>query len=375
MKTSLATILVLIGTGGLTVRDAMAQLPASAAASAAASAPATSAALQADLAKGLAWPVVAIVIAFVFYRPLTLFMSDLGSRITKFSIFKVELELVPASAAIPTPLLDDIRTVAQAADINDSTNMMLEQVQSGTRADYVLVKLGAGTEWLTSRLYIAIVMTERMRGVKACVFVERGANTERSFVAVASVSQLRWALAKRYPWLEAAWLQGQVSLYPTSPPVPPDTIWQLNPRQMAVVGSPVTTDTGGFTSDQARFLAGNFLRSLQRDVLPVPTQSPDGPAQSPDDREWVTRKSTQERAAWVTRELLAELLPMSAFDAWAPGMRDAPRARLTRAVLRRAGPFIALVEGDREFSRLTNRQALLEEIAAKLGEEPEEAPR
>jgi hypothetical protein len=66
---------------------------------------------------------------------------------------------------------------------------------------------------------------------------------------------------------------------------------------------------------------------------------------------------------------------MSAFDAWAPGMRDVPRTRLTRAVLRRIGPFIALLEGDREFSRLTNRQALLEEIAAKFGEEPEDAAR
>ena len=87
------------------------------------------------------------------------------------------------------------------------------------------------------------------------------------------------------------------------------------------------------------------------------------------------RGTTQERAAWVTRELLGSLLPQSAFDAWAQGMRDAPRAQRTRAVLRGAAPFIALVEGDHEFSRLANRQALLEEIAATLGEEPEEAAR
>ena len=74
----------------------------------------------------------------------------------------------------------------------------------------------------------------------------------------------------------------------------------------------------------------------------------------------------------MTRELLGSLLPQSAFDAWADGMRDAPRARRTRAVLRGAAPFIALLEGDREFSRLVNRQALLEEIASSLGEEPEE---
>ena len=87
--------------------------------------------------------------------------------------------------------------------------------------------------------------------------------------------------------------------------------------------------------------------------------------------DWVTLKcGKQERATWVTHELLGSLLPQSAFDAWANGMRDAPRAQRTRAVLRTAAPFVALLDGDREFSRLVNRQALLEEIAASLGEEP-----
>ena len=36
------------------------------------------------------------------------------------------------------------------------------------------------------------------------------------------------------------------------------------------------------------------------------------------------------------------------------------------------GSCKVLLEGDREFSRLVNRQALLEEIATSLGEEPEE---
>ena len=50
-------------------------------------------------------------------------------------------------------------------------------------------------------------------------------------------------------------------------------------------------------------------------------------------------------------------------------------AKLVRKTMGRvcAAPFIALLEGDREFSRLVNRQALLEEIATSLGEEPEEA--
>jgi hypothetical protein len=81
--------------------------------------------------------------------------------------------------------------------------------------------------------------------------------------------------------------------------------------------------------------------------------------------------TAEERATWVTRELLAELLPSDAFRSWTDELRDAPRPKRTRAVLRRVGPFVALTEGDRTFVRLLNRKALLEGIAASLGEEPE----
>jgi hypothetical protein len=104
-------------------------------------------------------------------------------------------------------------------------------------------------------------------------------------------------------------------------------------------------------------------------MMPAP-----GPAPPPSPPGWVTLgQSIWERASWVTRELLAELLPADAFGTWTDAYRDAPAARRTRAVLRRPAPFVALVEGEREFMRLVNRRVLLEEIAASLGEEPEPA--
>lgn len=322
-----------------------------------------------EFVKAVAWPLTALLIAAVFRRPIALFVSAIGSRITKLSLFKVELTLVPATAATTTPLLDDIRTATNSATISDSTRTMLEQVQSGTPADFAVVALGDGKEWLTSRLYIAAVMMARMRGLKVFVFVERAPNTEQRLVAVASVGQLRWGLARRYPWLEAAWGRVELSLFPpnypaNAPVLPAGAQWLPDPGTLSMPQPVIQSDTGALDPWQARQCVSGFIDSLQR-------QYPPGPA--PSDAEWVTlRDTTQERAAWVTRELLASLLPQEAFNTWAYALRDKPRPQRTRAVLRRPGAFVALVEGDREFVRLANRQALLEEIAAALGEEPED---
>jgi len=109
------------------------------------------------------------------------------------------------------------------------------------------------------------------------------------------------------------------------------------------------SDTGGLEAWPAHQLVSGLTESLRRHSVPP------APPQPLNDGEWVALEETiQERAARVIRELLGSLLPR-AFDAWAQGMRDAPRAKRTRAVLRGSAPFVALAEGDREFSRLLKR--------------------
>ena len=41
-----------------------------------------------ELAKALAWPIVALLIAAHFRRPISVFLNVIGRRITKFSIVK-----------------------------------------------------------------------------------------------------------------------------------------------------------------------------------------------------------------------------------------------------------------------------------------------
>jgi len=178
-----------------------------------------------------------------------------------------------SAAVAANPYVDVVRAlawpiaVASSAEMNDSERLMLEQVQIGAPADYAVIGLGEGKEWLTSRLYIAAVMMERMRGLQTFVMVEQCATADRRFVAVASVRQLRWALARRYPWLEAAWTRASISVFPAYGPVgqalPQGAAWLPDPRTLPVYEPLITSDQGAFAPSSARLVVSRFLEFVQ----------------------------------------------------------------------------------------------------------------
>lgn len=328
------------------------------------------------LVSALAWPVAAIIMAVAFRRPLGDFLRGLATRVTKLSVFKVELELAAAvpSAAV-SPLLDDIRSATTPAAISDSSRTMLDQAQSTLPAHFAEIDLGSGEAWLTSRLFIAAVMLERMRGAKVFVFLESTPTRRRRFLAVAPLAQVRWSLAQQFPWLEAAWARAYLIVFPPNPPsaieAPKGAAWLPDPRTLSMTPSPIESSSGALSPWQARQVVSQFLTLLQESassstaatVAPAPPQIRMQPSV-------MLGSAMLERASWITRELLETLLPGEAFDLWTDAGRDAPRMRRTRGVLRRP-TFVALVQADREYVRLVNRAVLLEEIAASLGEEPE----
>jgi hypothetical protein len=332
-----------------------------------------------------------------FRNSLGLFFSGLAGRVTKLSAFKVELELATAPSAATGPLLDDIRSATTSAPIADSTRLMLEQAQSTMPADYAVIDLGRGQEWLTSRLFIAAVMLERMRGVKVFVFLETAVAQTRRFVAICTLSEIRWSLACKYPWLETAWLRAYTTtIFPAvTPPgvtVPNGAAWLPDPLKIGPTPSPIKSSTGALEPWMARNIVGQFIQLLQTPAavqspspalpgsvsappipgLPASVSAPVVVQTSLPGDTWVTFASgTQERSAWVSRQMLEAMLPEEAFELWTDEARDAPRVRRTRSVLRRLGPFVALVRGDREYVRLVNRSVLLEELAKWFGEEPD----
>jgi hypothetical protein len=461
------------------------QEPSTALATAAAATP-TPCVPSIEALRALAWPISALVIAILFRRPLAAFVGALGSRVTKLSLFKVELELVPATpaTATSTPLLDDIKTATTSAPISDSSRMMLDQVQTNTPADYAVIDLGTGGEWLTSRLFIAAAMLERMRSLQVMVFQETTASTPRRFLAIAPGHTVRWSLAQRYPHLEAAWARAYIQAFPGAPSPPIFTStgsgrllgncsWRVlplvganrklswaesaiytltaatgagrvewkpdpdeavtgyeiyrssgsdpkfylegtvsdrltttflaglsgastsapvaTPRVLQELGVPalpegavwlpdmqttfqpmITSNTGAMDPLQARQIVARFIDSLQR-----PTTIPYKPASDPlveplrPPAGWTRVGDREERAGFVDAELLRAILPPECFSAWSDAFDDAPRAKRARAVLRRISPFVALTRGDREFVRLVNRKALVEDLVGPLADEPE----
>lgn len=311
-----------------------------------------------EIVKSLSWPLIAVVIALLYRSQLGRFFQAVGERATRLSVFKVELELVTAAPPAATPMLGDIQHAPSSAQLNDSSTELLEQVQGTAAADYVLINLGNGEEWLTTRLFIGVVMLERMRNLKCLVLTENHSATDRRFVAVVTPAQLRWSLAKRFPWLEVAFVRAYAEAQPGAQP---DKL--PDPALVYAQFPLIVSDTGAIQPYTAQQVAKRFIDLVQ---LQQPTAvSVPGIPNVTD--EWTSLSGGRlERATWVTRTLLRQLLPDGAFEAWAVESRTEPRAKRIQAVLHFPGAnFVALVDTDRGFSRLIDRRALLEELAER----------
>ncbi len=302
----------------------------------------------------IAWPAIVLVGLFLYRGALSAFLSGLGSRITKLSVLKVELEFAASATAASGFVLAELKDTSTPAIIYDSAGALLVHVKESNPADYALIDLGYGMEWISSRLFIAAVLLERMRGVRCFVFVESKEDRASRFVALAHPALVRWALAKKYPWLEAAYAKACVqAFFPNQAPPEPHAIDRTS---MAF-----ESERGGLKPDTAAGLARSFLSLLQQPLTsPIPASG-----------DWLQFTQYRERAAWINSIELRALLPKRCFDAHMPEMLDAPRGKRTRAALRRPGEFVALLGDDDEFRQLVDRAVLVEALAKDASEEPD----
>src|SRR4051812_34713380 len=158
----------------------------------------------------IAWPVVLIVAFLTLRDRIPTLVEGVARRVKKLEVAGVSIELAIAKPFEPSwseaPAGLDLRHTATAVQVNDSTAAtFVSQLTDGGSADYAEVNLGAGNEWLTSRLFILSILYARVKGVKAFVFLETSGAARKRYVGWASPQAVRWALAKRYSWLESAY--------------------------------------------------------------------------------------------------------------------------------------------------------------------------
>jgi len=292
------------------------------------------------LLAAVAWPAAVTGAAVMFRKDLPRFLEVLARRATKVSAFHLSIDLATVPEFAPTwsgPNLSDVRQPGPADEFSSAATALFEELKKDEASDYAVVDLGAGDKWLTSRLFIFAIMLHRMRGLRCFVFLETGAGVSRQFIGTCSPVDVRWALARKYPWLEDAFA----------------TAYAATPNRQ------IRSLHGGLESWPATQVVQAFLRQVQTDQASEVSAG-----------EWVQLGSTQawEHAKWLDGSSLTRTLGNALHTAWMPEALDAPAAERTKAALRRGGDYVALLEEGRRFKSLVDRRAVLETLATRAEE-------
>jgi hypothetical protein len=338
----------------------------------------------AALAGALALPLVVLWLFLAYRNSLSKFLDQLPGRLQSVSVAGFSLELATAT---PDPLSSlegvrvDLRHAGTSVDVNDSTlRTFYEQVGAEARMDYAVVDLGAGAEWLSSRLYILAVILSRWRGLRAFVFVHTREGTRRRFLGVCDTDRVRWRLAARWPLLESALAAAELRMW-GHPFVDPD-IGQGPPPQHPLIPAPtgrghVAPPIPGFVDpalgnkqivdDEGRVLsfggpepAADLLRSFLDAVQRPPMATP-----HPQWQPLPSAPTLVEYAIWLTGELLEDVLDDSLDVRFLrlPDVQGWTEAIRLRAVVEHSGDWVALVDDEHAFDRLVDRRSVLEQVA------------
>lgn len=313
-----------------------------------------------DVGRVLAWPLVALVALVVLRKPVGAMLSDVGKRATKLSLFQFAVELATVPELAPqwnVPNAGDVRQLTRADVFDSYTTTLFQQLAIAGASDYITVDLGAGDQWLTSRLYIFVVMLRRLRGLRCVVFTATVRDVRGAFIGWAEATEARWMLAMLYPWFESALAHALAA---------------VNPAVMSL--------NGGMQFYEANNVVKEFLHNIQANDQGMaglgsgaqPGAPP--PAGVPGPPEWIRLPLAQgevqvwEHAAWITPTLMDGLIGPNDADAAFVDSPDTGADARAKAIARRSGPFVALVNPAGRFKALVDRQALLESMAATYAE-------
>lgn len=315
----------------------------------------------AALVGAIMWPVVVLALLLAFREKIPALVEGLARRVTKLEFAGVSLELAVAKPFVPewsgSPNALDLRQKATAIQVQDSTaRTFLTQLTDEGTGDYAEINLGTGKEWLTSRLFIMAVVFAQMKSIECFVFVETSGAVRKRFVGWAEPTRIRWALAKRYPWLEQAYADAYATV--------------MSQRNAVIVshsgrlGYPYAPGDPGAGID----LLKEFLQRVQQPLPPPPTP--------PEPDEWIVvdpATNTQEHARWVSAEDLDRFLgeDLCTGVVRSSELRSKSTTEQLKAFLSVPTRFVAVVADDQRFEYLVWRDVLVEQVAKSMAAAPD----
>jgi hypothetical protein len=317
----------------------------------------------------IVWLIVILIILHLLREALPhlrarlpTFLRELAGRVTKVGFGGFTLEFAKAKAFAPAfsspTAAVDLRQRAGVMQVTDSnTAKFLDQLRDPAPADYAIVNLGTGDQWLTSRLYIMAIILGRMKGLKAFVFLGQSSSSRR-YLGWTDPNRVRWALGRRYPWLEAAYAAAysHVAAHPDV---------RITPPSGRLVNDRLPLNDPRPSLD----LLQAFLQAIQhpsKQMVPGFTPKVDPPAPAATD--WVKvdeEDDISEHAAWLTSALLEDILGDDldfshvAFDA----LQGKSRSEQIRLVLGQTVRYVAVTREELRFQYLIDRSILLEQMA------------
>ncbi len=305
----------------------------------------------AALASALLYPIVLLVIFLLFRKEIPALLKSISGRLTKVEVAGISLELAKAEPFDPNWIKEgtlDLRHKAASINVNDSTaGNFLSQLKAEGSADYAIVNLGSGGEWLSSRLYIMAIIFERMKGVNGIVFLETTSNTRKKFVGWAEPEKVRWTFAQRFPWLETAYSEAYFNILPAAS---------------------IVSNQGrlGYSYDQDNpFPSIDLLQKFLEKIQSLPGNPP----MPEEENDWISllpNDDTQEHAIWLNAEILEDILGEALITESIKSGSDATtKEQQIKRCLTLAHPFIAVVKEEYRFDYMVKREKLLEQLLAK----------
>lgn len=319
-----------------------------------------------ELAKAALWPAAAVLGLLVLGESLVELLQTLGGRVSKFSIFKIDFELQKAdSRALKPQSLANLRDPLAVAAAGDSSGAVVSALTETSACDYVVIDLGTGDKWLTTRIFILAALLGRLRALRCIVFVETVNGEPRRIVGTASPDRVRWLFAMRWPWLEQAFVHAE------------DSVRYSHPYGFHTEGPPSIISAGGSVSGHVA--QEIFRRFLNADMVPARQATPPDPVLRrnagllPEDRrgEWVKLSDAEvadasaawERSEWATGAKLRDVLEEHLTKDVVENDPSVPPEKFARAILRCKSRFVVLVDRNQQFDSLADRLTVAEKVA------------